>query len=160
MDGSQARRPKALEREHARLKRLLADAMRYNVALKDLLGKKWCRPPVDDVLMTRFFGKGMIVARDRWSVDYRRLLVLLRREGHVVNYKKLFRHYREKKLAVRRRCGRKRAMGMRSPLVKSQFPNECWALDSGSEPLTICYLVLVIGMGHSQPPSDACVTSG
>ncbi len=45
MDVSEARRLKALEDENAKLKRLLADAMLDNVALKDLLGKKWCRPP-------------------------------------------------------------------------------------------------------------------
>ncbi len=41
MDISEARRLKALEDENAKLKRLLADAMLDNVALKDLLGKKW-----------------------------------------------------------------------------------------------------------------------
>ena len=39
LDVSEARRLKALE--DAKLKRLLADAMLDNVALKDLLGKKW-----------------------------------------------------------------------------------------------------------------------
>ena len=38
---SEARRLKALEDENAKLKRMLADAMLDNVALKDLLGKKW-----------------------------------------------------------------------------------------------------------------------
>ena len=41
MDVSQARRLKALEDENTKLKRMLADAMLDNVALKDLLGKKW-----------------------------------------------------------------------------------------------------------------------
>lgn len=41
MDVSEARRLKALEHENARLKRLLADAMLDNAALKDLVGKKW-----------------------------------------------------------------------------------------------------------------------
>lgn len=41
MDVSEARRLKALEDENAKLKRLLADTMLDNVALKDLLGKKW-----------------------------------------------------------------------------------------------------------------------
>ena len=38
---SEARRLKALEDENAKLKRMLADAMLDNVALKDLLGKEW-----------------------------------------------------------------------------------------------------------------------
>ena len=41
MDVSEARRLKALEDENARLKKLLADSMLDNAALKDLLGKKW-----------------------------------------------------------------------------------------------------------------------
>ena len=41
MDVSEARRLKSLEDENARLKRLLADAMLDNAALKDLVGKKW-----------------------------------------------------------------------------------------------------------------------
>ena len=41
LDVSEARRLKALEDENAKLKRMLADSMLANVALKDLLGKKW-----------------------------------------------------------------------------------------------------------------------
>ena len=41
MDVSDAKRLKALEDENGKLKRMLADAMLDNVALKDLLGKKW-----------------------------------------------------------------------------------------------------------------------
>ena len=41
MDVSEARRLKALEHENARLKKLLADSLLDNAALKDLLGKKW-----------------------------------------------------------------------------------------------------------------------
>jgi putative transposase len=51
------------------------------------------------------------IAQDRLRFGYRRLHVLLKREGYVINHKKLFRLYREEKLAVRRRCGRKRAIG-------------------------------------------------
>ena len=41
MDVSEAKRLRALEDENAKLKRMLADAMLDNVALKDLLGKTW-----------------------------------------------------------------------------------------------------------------------
>lgn len=41
MDVSEARRLRALEDENTKLKRLLADAMLDNVALKDLLTKKF-----------------------------------------------------------------------------------------------------------------------
>lgn len=41
IDVSDAKRLKALEDENSKLNRMLADAMLDNVALKDLLGKKW-----------------------------------------------------------------------------------------------------------------------
>jgi putative transposase len=41
MDVSEAKRLRSLEDENAKLKRVLEDAMLDNVALKDLLGKKW-----------------------------------------------------------------------------------------------------------------------
>jgi putative transposase len=41
MDVSDAKRLKALEDENGKLKKLLADAMLDNSALKDLLAKKW-----------------------------------------------------------------------------------------------------------------------
>ena len=41
MDVSDAKRLKAMEEENGKLKRLLADAMLDNVALKDLLARKW-----------------------------------------------------------------------------------------------------------------------
>jgi putative transposase len=41
MDVSDAKRLKALEEENARLKRLLAESLLDQVALKDLLSRKW-----------------------------------------------------------------------------------------------------------------------
>ena len=41
LDVSEARRLKSLEDENGRLKRMLAEAMLDNAALKDMLGKKW-----------------------------------------------------------------------------------------------------------------------
>ncbi len=41
LDVSEARKLRALEDENAKLKRMLAEAMLDNLALKDLLGKKW-----------------------------------------------------------------------------------------------------------------------
>ena len=48
------------------------------------------------------------LAQERRRFGYRRLHVLLRREGHVVNRKRVQRLYREERLTVRRRGGRKR----------------------------------------------------
>ena len=49
------------------------------------------------------------LSAERRRFGYRRLHLLLRREGWDVNWKKLYRIYREEKLTVRRRGGRKRA---------------------------------------------------
>ena len=76
------------------------------------------------------------IAQERRRFGYRRLHVLLKREGYVVNHKKLFRLYREEKLAVRRRGGRKRAIGTRAPMLVPLAPNERWSLDFVSDQLT------------------------
>jgi putative transposase len=76
------------------------------------------------------------IAHERRRFGYRRLHVLLKREGYVINHKKLFRLYREEKLAVRRRGGRKRAMGTRAPMLVPLAPNQRWSLDFVSDQLT------------------------
>lgn len=43
--------------------------------------------------------------------------------------------YREENLRVRRRRGRKRAMGTRAPMALPQGPNQCWSLDFVSDTL-------------------------
>ena len=56
------------------------------------------------------------LAAEQRRFGYRRLHILLRAEGHVLNRKKTQRLYREESLTVRRRKGRKRATGMRAPI--------------------------------------------
>jgi putative transposase len=73
------------------------------------------------------------LAHERRRFGYRRLHVLLRREGFVVNHKRLFRLYREERLVVRRRGGRKRALGTRAAMIAPQRPNERWSLDFVSD---------------------------
>jgi putative transposase len=46
------------------------------------------------------------------------------------------RLYREERLQVRRRGGRKRALGTRAPLALPQGPNQRWSLDFVSDTLT------------------------
>jgi putative transposase len=58
------------------------------------------------------------LAKERGRFGYRRLHVMLRREGFVVNHKRLFRIYREERLIVRKRGGRKRALGTRAPIPR------------------------------------------
>ena len=69
------------------------------------------------------------LARERRRFGYRRLLIFLRREGFVVNHKRLFRIYREERLMVRKRGGRKRASGSRTPMPAAVLPNDRWSLD-------------------------------
>ena len=76
------------------------------------------------------------LAQERRRFGYRRLHVLLRREGQVVNHKRLYRLYREERLMVRKRGGRKRAIGMRAPLATPLGPNERWSLDFLSDQMT------------------------
>jgi putative transposase len=64
---------------------------------------------------------------------YRRLYLLLGREGVSINHKKFRRLYREEKLQVRRRGGRKRALGTRSPMAIPQGRNPRWSLDFVSD---------------------------
>jgi putative transposase len=60
---------------------------------------------------------------------------LLKREGVAINWKKLHRLYREERLTVRKRGGRKRALGTRSPMTIPQDPNQRWSLDFVSDTL-------------------------
>jgi len=73
------------------------------------------------------------LAAIRRRFGHRRLLVLMRREGLVMNHKKFRRLYREERLQVRRRGGRKRALGTRAPLTIPQGPNQRWSLDFVSD---------------------------
>jgi putative transposase len=69
------------------------------------------------------------LAAVRRRFGYRRLHILLTREGIIMNHKKLRRLYREERLQVRRRGGRKRALGTRAPMTLPQGPNQRWSLD-------------------------------
>ena len=72
----------------------------------------------------------------RRRFGYRRLGLLLAREGVRVNHKKLRRLYREERLQVRRRGGRKRALGTRAPMTLPQAANQRWLLDFASDTLS------------------------
>ena len=52
-----------------------------------------------------------------------------------MNHKKLRRLYKEERLQVRRRGGRKRALGTRRPMTTPQGPNQRWSLDFVSDAL-------------------------
>ena len=75
------------------------------------------------------------LASERRRFGYRRLHLMLRREGVVLNRKKLYRLYREERLTVRKRGGRKRALGTRAPMTIPQGRNQRWSLDFVSDTL-------------------------
>jgi putative transposase len=69
------------------------------------------------------------LASQRRRFGYRRLGLLLGREGIKLNRKKLYRLYREERLTVRKRGGRKRALGTRAPMTIPQGRNLRRSLD-------------------------------
>ena len=84
---------------------------------------------------TEFRQRLRALAAKRRRFGYRRLHILLAREGVRLNHKRLFRLYRQEKLGVRKRGGRKRALGTRSPMVLPEAPNQRWSLDFVSDTL-------------------------
>ena len=76
------------------------------------------------------------IAAERRRFGYRRVHVLLQREGVQVNHKKLRRLYAEEKLQVKRRGGRKRALGTGRPMFAPDAPNRRWSLDFVSDAFT------------------------
>ncbi len=54
---------------------------------------------------------------------------MLKRQGIKLNRKKLYRLYKEERLTVRKRGGRKRALGTRAPMAIPQSRNLRWSLD-------------------------------
>ncbi len=73
------------------------------------------------------------IAAVRRRFGYRRVGLLLEREGIVMNHKKLRRLYRDEGLSVKRRRGSKRATGTREPLPAPDAPSRRWSLDFVSD---------------------------
>jgi putative transposase len=76
------------------------------------------------------------LASNRVRYGYRRLTVLLRREGWKVNTKRVYRLYREEGLQVRTKKRAKRAAHARVPLPAATRPNQRWSMDFVSDRLT------------------------
>jgi len=143
MEVSDAKRLKAFQEENAKLKKLLGESMLDVSTLREMLGKiadvhrvitengcsrcRACRLVGADPRFCRYRstrGDDQALRRrlrelssERRRFGYRRLHILLRREGREVNWKKLYSIYREERLTVRKRGGRKRARGTRAPMA-------------------------------------------
>jgi putative transposase len=69
------------------------------------------------------------LANERRRFGYRRLFVLLRREGEPSGINRIHRLYREEGLTVRKRRARRKATGTRAPILVEAKPNARWSLD-------------------------------
>ncbi|VVT04882.1 conserved hypothetical protein [Rhizobium sp. EC-SD404] len=83
-----------------------------------------CRSP-ETVLR----GRLRDLANERRRFGYRRLFILLRREGEPSGINRIYRLYREEGLTVRKRRARRRAVGTRAPILVEARPNARWSLD-------------------------------
>ena len=69
------------------------------------------------------------IAMTKRRYGYRRVHVLLRREGWEINHKRTHRLYREAGLQVRKRSRKRIVHGERTPLQSARQPNESWSMD-------------------------------
>ena len=83
------------------------------------------RRPSDTELRERLRG----LAAERRRFGYRRLFVLLRREGELSGKNRIYRLHREEGLTVRKRRARRRAIGTRAPILVEAKANARWSLD-------------------------------
>jgi putative transposase len=83
-----------------------------------------CRPP--DTELRKHLRE---LANERKRFGYRRLFVLLRQEGEPSGINRIYRLYREEGLTVRKRRARRRAVGVRAPILVEARPNARWSLD-------------------------------
>jgi transposase InsO family protein len=68
------------------------------------------------------------LANGRRRFGYRRLFVLLRREGAPSGINRIYRLYREEGLTVRKRKSRRKAVGTRAPILVEARPNARWSI--------------------------------
>ena len=83
------------------------------------------RRPDDAALRDRL----RALAHERRRFGYRRLFILLRREGEASGRNRIYRLYREEGLSVRKRKARRRAVGTRAPILLTPHANARWSLD-------------------------------
>jgi putative transposase len=89
------------------------------------------------------------LAREKPRFGYRRLHVLLQRDGAAVNHKRIYRVYREAGLCLRRKK-RKHCTRASSPLRQCTAANQEWALDFGHDAIAAGRAIRVLSI------VDAC----
>jgi putative transposase len=83
------------------------------------------RRPPDTELRARLHD----LANERRRFGYRRLFILLRREGEPSGVNRIHRLYREEGLSVRKRRARRKTVGTRAPILVKAKPNARWSTD-------------------------------
>ena len=111
---------------HLQVQHGMSERRACEVIGADRTSMRYCSRRADDGELR---DKLRALAQERRRFGYRRLHVLLRRDGVLINRKKTQRLYREEGLTVRRRKGRKRAVGTRTPPPVLALPNQRWSLD-------------------------------
>ena len=76
------------------------------------------------------------LAGERRQFGYRRLHIMLVREGQMVNHKRVYRLYQEEGLSVRKRARKRVSREARVPLAAPIGPNQLWSLDFVSDTLS------------------------
>ena len=92
------------------------------------------RSQAQDQSALRMRLKELATVRVRYG--YRRLTILLQREGWKVGKRRVYRLYRQENLLVRTKTRRKRVTRIRVPLAGAERPNQCWSMDFMSDRLT------------------------
>jgi transposase InsO family protein len=115
------------------------DAVAYLQAVMGLSERRACSFVGADRKMVRYRsrrppetelrGRLRDLANERRRFGYRRLFVLLRREGEPSGINRIYRLYREEGLTVRKRRARRRTVGTRAPILVEAKPNARWSLD-------------------------------
>ena len=75
------------------------------------------------------------LSKNKSRYGYRRLYILLRREGYKVNHKRVHRLYKEEGLSLRSKAGKKRAALRRKEQLTVNRQNEVWSMDFISDRL-------------------------
>ena len=87
---------------------------------------RYCSRKADEVELTE---RIRAIAFEKKRFGYRRIHMVLKREGVKINHKKVWRIYKSQGLKVQKRSGRKRALGVRGKAQIAQKPNQKWSLD-------------------------------
>lgn len=89
------------------------------------VGRYKPKPKDDESLKSKIVS----IAHERKRFGYRRIHIMLKREGLKVNHKRVYRLYTETGFKVRRRSGRKKALGSRMAVEVLGKANQRWSLD-------------------------------